>query len=124
MTTALWVLLVTGWMPIIAAGIAKWGASDFDNKAPREWLARQEGYRKRATAAQQNSWEAFLWFGIAALVAMVTGADQGWIDSLSLIFIASRIAYLAFYLLDWSNARTLAWLAGFFTTITIFASGG
>jgi uncharacterized MAPEG superfamily protein len=119
----MWCLLIAGWLPIVCAGISKWGAADYDNRHPREWLAKQEGYRRRANAAQQNSWEAFLWFGVAVLMAMVRQADPGWIDSLAMIFIASRVLYIAFYLLDWSSLRTLAWLAGFFTSITIFATG-
>jgi uncharacterized MAPEG superfamily protein len=123
MTTALWCLMIAGWLPIVCAGIAKWGASDFDNRHPREWLEKQEGYRKRANAAQQNSWEAFTWFGIAVVVAMVTKAEQSWLDSLAIIFIASRLAFIGFYVANWSTARTLAWLLGFITTLVIFASG-
>jgi uncharacterized MAPEG superfamily protein len=115
--------MIAGWLPIVCAGISKWGASDFDNQHPREWLAKQEGHRKRANAAQQNSWEAFLWFGIAVLVAMVTKADPGKIDDLAIIFIVCRIFFIGFYLVNWSTARTLAWLAGFITTLVIFASG-
>jgi uncharacterized MAPEG superfamily protein len=123
MTVAMWCLLIAGWLPIVCAGISKWGAKDYDNRHPREWLAKQEGYRRRANAAQQNSWEAFLWFGIAVLAAMIRQTDPGWIDSLALIFIGSRVLYIGFYLADWSSLRTLAWLAGFFTSITIFATG-
>ncbi len=124
MTTALWCLMIAGWLPIVCAGIAKWGASDYDNRQPREWLEKQEGYRKRANAAQQNSWEAFLWFGIAVVVAMITKAEQSWLDSLAMIFVASRIAFIGFYVANWSTARSLAWLLGFITTLVIFASGG
>ena len=123
MSIALWCLLIAGWLPIVCAGISKWGASDFDNQHPREWLARQEGHRRRANAAQQNSWEAFLWFGVAVLVAMVTKADPGKIDDLAIIFIVCRILFIGFYLANLSTLRTLAWLAGFITCIVIFASG-
>jgi uncharacterized MAPEG superfamily protein len=123
MSISLWCLLIAGWLPIVCAGISKWGASDFDNQHPREWLARQEGHRRRANAAQQNSWEAFLWFGVAVLVAMVTKADPGKIDDLAIIFIVCRILFIGFYLANLSTLRTLAWLAGFITCIVIFASG-
>jgi uncharacterized MAPEG superfamily protein len=123
MTIAMWCLLIAGWLPIVCAGISKWGARDYDNQQPREWLAKQEGYRRRANAAQQNSWEAFLWFGIAMLMAMVTGADAERLDELGLLFIAARVLYIGFYLANYSTARTLAWLGGFITCIVIFASG-
>ena len=124
MTIAMWCLLITGWLPIVCAGISKWGASDYDNKAPREWEARQEGYRRRANAAQQNSWEAFAWFGIAVLMAMVNKADQNYLDGLAVFFVVARVLYIWFYVANLSTLRTLAWLAGFITGITIFASGG
>ncbi len=124
MTIAMWCLLIAGWLPIVCAGISMWCASDYDNKSPREWLARQEGHRKRANAAQQNSWEAFAWFGIAVLMAMVNKADQNYLDGLAVFFVVARVLYIWFYVANLSTLRTLAWLAGFITCITIFASGG
>ena len=123
MSTALWCLLIAGLMPIICAGISKWGASDFDNASPREWLARQEGHRKRANAAQANSWEAFALFSTAVLVALHNNVDAQKLDSLAVFFIVSRVLFIAFYLMDRSTLRSLAWLAGLFTTLTIFGSG-
>ncbi|MFZ9390770.1 MAG: MAPEG family protein [Burkholderiaceae bacterium] len=123
MSIALWCLMIAGLLPIVCAGISKGGASDYDNHAPREWLARQEGYRRRANAAQANSWEAFTWFGIAMAIALVTQAEPNKLDFLALFFIASRILYIGFYVMDKSTLRTLAWLAGFITTLTVFASG-
>ncbi|MBU3723967.1 MAG: hypothetical protein FGM18_00460 [Burkholderiaceae bacterium] len=123
MTIAMWCLMITGLMPIVCAGISKWGASDYDNRAPREWLARQEGFRRRANAAQANCWEAFIWFGIAMTMAMFNKADPGKLDSLAIFFVVARILYVAFYVADKSSLRSLAWLAGLITTLTVFASG-
>ncbi len=123
MSVSLWCLMITGLLPIVCAGISKWGASDYDNRAPREWLARQEGYRRRANAAQANSWEAFIWFGIAMAIALVTKADPDKLDGLALFFLASRVLYIGFYVADKSGLRSLAWLAGLITTLTVFASG-
>ncbi len=123
MSTALWCLLIAGLMPIICAGISKWGASDFDNASPREWLARQEGHRKRANAAQANSWEAFALFSTAVLVALHNNVDAQKLDNLAVFFIVSRVLFIAFYLMNRSTLRSLAWLAGLFTTLTIFGSG-
>ena len=123
MSVSLWCLMITGLLPIVCAGISKWGASDYDNRAPREWLARQEGYRRRANAAQANSWEAFIWFGIAMAIALVTKADPDKLDGLALFFLASRVLYIGLYVADKSGLRSLAWLAGLITTLTVFASG-
>ncbi len=123
MSTALWCLLIAGLMPIICAGISKWGASDFDNASPREWLARQEGHRKRANAAQANSWEDFALYSTDVLVALHNNVDAQKLDNLAVFFIVSRVLFIAFYLMNRSTLRSLAWLAGLFTTLTIFASG-
>lgn len=51
-------------LPIIAAGIAKFGPTEiavsdpYDNNQPRQWLAKQTGLRARANAAQANIFES------------------------------------------------------------------
>ena len=47
-------LLIAGVLPLISTAIAKWGFRDFDNHYPREWLARQTGFRARANAAKNG----------------------------------------------------------------------
>ena len=71
-----WCLLIMGVMPIVCAGISKAGARGYDNRNPREWLAAQEGYRKRAVAAQQNCWEAFAYFTAAMVVRSLWAAER------------------------------------------------
>lgn len=112
MTTALWCVAVAAVLPIVCAGIAKWGFKGFDNRHPREWLARQEGWRARAHAAQQNSWEAFAIFAAAVLAAHVAGGPQARIDTLALGFIACRLVYIWCYVADFASLRSLVWLLG------------
>jgi uncharacterized MAPEG superfamily protein len=92
MTTALWCLMIAALLPIFCTGIAKWGFKGFDNNRPREWLARQQGWRARAHAAQQNSWEAF----------------------------ATRLLYIWCYVMDFANLRSLIWLVGLGLSISLF----
>lgn len=70
MTIALWCVLVAGLLPYVATVIAKAG-TDFDNRNPRAWLARQQGYRHRASAASMNAFEALPLFAAAVLIAQV-----------------------------------------------------
>ena len=56
-TVAYWCLLAGALLPIVCAGIAKWGTmttpankGGFDNNNPRAWLARQTDWRARANA--------------------------------------------------------------------------
>ena len=118
MTVALWCVLVAGLLPYVATLIAKSGG--FDNRAPRDWLARQEGFRKRANAAQMNSFEAFPFFAAAAITAHMLNGPQSLVDTLALVFIAARIAYLAFYLANKPALRSLVWFVGLAMTVAIF----
>ena len=120
MTIALWCVLVAGILPYICAGIAKSGFKDFDNRNPRQWLASQTGFRARANAAQQNSFEAFPFFAVAVLVASLKGVTLGWIDGLALIFIFARFGFIACYLVDKAGLRSIFWICGIFCVITLF----
>ena len=123
MTIALWTLLLAALMPIVCAGIAKVGPGRYDNRNPRDWQAKQQGYRARAYAAQQNCWEALAVY-VAALVAAFIGNVP--LETLALIagiFAASRIAYLACYLADLATLRSLVWLVGFGSCICLIVMG-
>lgn len=119
MTTALWCVLAAGLLPYAATLTAKGGAR-FDNRQPREWLARQTGFRARAHAAQLNGFEAFPLFAVAVLVAQQAGAPQPRIDTLALVFVAARIAYLGAYLADLHWLRSVVWFVGIVSAVSIF----
>ena len=118
MTVALWCVFVAGLLPYVATLIAKSGG--YDNRAPRDWLARQEGFRKRANAAQMNSFEAFPFFAAAVITAHVLNGPQSLVDTLALVFIAARIAYLACYLANKPALRSLVWFVGLAMIVAIF----
>lgn len=109
-------VLFAALMPILLAGLAKFGGKrlgvDYDNAAPRASLARLAGWPQRANWAQQNSWEAFPVFAAAVLMALQAGQDVAAVGVWACVFILARLAYALCYLLDLSNARSLCWLAG------------
>lgn len=123
MTLALWCLLVVSLLPVCCAGLAKWGFRGYDNRNPREWLAKQEGWRARANAAQQNSWEALAMFTAAVLTAHVAGAAQPAVDALAIAFVAARLGYIACYVADRSTLRSLLFIAGAACCIGLFVAG-
>jgi len=122
MTTALWCLLISLFLPIVCAGISKAGGQGYDNAQPRDWLARQEGFRARAVAAQQNSWEALIIFAIAVLVAHGVAGPLESVDQMAVAFILARLAYIVAYVANWPLFRSLVWLLGFFLSISIFVA--
>ena len=105
-------VLLAGVMPWICVGIAKAGKRSYDNHNPRQWLAQQTGYRARANAAQANCFEAFPLFAVGILLALYAEVPSEQVDMYAGIFIAARVAYIAFYLRDQDKLRSLAWLVG------------
>jgi uncharacterized MAPEG superfamily protein len=120
MTTAFWCVFIAGLLPYIPALVAKLGDRSYDNREPRVWLAKQQGFRARANAAQQNGFEAFPFFAVAVLVAHVMHGPQSRVDVLAMAFIALRVVYLALYLAGFSALRSLVWFTGIATAVWIF----
>ena len=120
MTIAYWCVLFMGVFPYVAAGIAKKGFEGYDNGMPRQWLAKQTGFRARANAAQANLFESLPLFFVAVIIAAIANAPQARVDLLALGFVVARIAYLVCYVADWPTARSIVWLAGLACVIAIF----
>ena len=122
MTFALWSIFLAMWLPLIWAGVSKWGSKDFDNARPRAWLERQEGFKQRAVWAQSNAWESFAPFAAAVLTAHYLDAQQTLVNALAAVFIVARILHGVFYCKDQPTARSFAWLAGFLAVIGLFVA--
>jgi uncharacterized MAPEG superfamily protein len=113
-------VLIAGVMPVVCAGIAKAGAKSYNNHDPRAWMAQQSGFRARANAAQANCFEAFPFFAVGVVLALLTGVDPTVVDLLAVLFVAARVAYVACYVADKALFRSLFWLVGYICVITLF----
>jgi uncharacterized MAPEG superfamily protein len=120
MTIAYACVLFMGLLPYVAAGIAKKGFEQYDNSMPRQWLAKQIGFRARANSAQANLFESLPLFFAAVIIASIANATQSRIDLLAMGFVVSRIAYLICYIVNWPTARSIVWLLGLACVVTIF----
>jgi len=120
MTIAYFCVLIMSLLPYIATGIAKKGFNGYDNSQPREWLAKQTGFRARANAAQANLFESLPFFFAAVIIASITHAPQDRIDTLAMGFVLARIAYLVSYIANWSSTRSIVWLIGIICVVTLF----
>lgn len=120
MNSSVMAVLLAGLLPMVCAGIAKWGAKGYDNHDPRAWMARQEGHRARADAAQHNSLEAFPLFAVAVVLALQSGASEAQVALWAWLFVAVRIAYIYCYVSDRATLRSLVWVLGVAVTIRLY----
>jgi uncharacterized MAPEG superfamily protein len=127
---AYWCVLVAALLPIVCAGLAKWGMfstprqqGGYDNGNPRAWLATQTQWRARANAAQANSFEALPFFIGAVVIAHQLGAHQGRLDILAFVFVVLRMVYIMMYVADMPSVRSLVWVAAFAANVAILFVG-
>ena len=120
MTSAALAVMVAGLLPIVCAGIAKWKARGYDNHDPRAWLARQEGWRARADAAQSNSLEAFPFFAAAVVLALQAGVDADTVAQWAWLFVGLRLVYIFCYVTDRATVRSLVWMLGLAVVIRLY----
>jgi uncharacterized MAPEG superfamily protein len=120
MSIAYWCVLVAALLPLLFTAIAKFAGSGYDNRAVPAFQARLSGFRQRAHWAHNNSFEAFPPFAAGVIIAHQLDAAQADIDRLALAFVAMRLVYGGFYLVDQHALRSLSWLAAFACTIGLF----
>lgn len=130
MTIANWCVVAACVLPVLTAGIPKISAAGksrqeggYDNRQPRDWAARQQGWQARAMAAQANGFEALPLFVAGVLLAQQAHADQARIDVLALSFVAIRLIYVAAYVMNQASLRSLVWTAGMLVSISLVAMG-
>lgn len=119
MTIAYFCVLVMGLLPYVATGIAKKGFDGYDNGLPRQWLAKQTGFRARANAAQANLFESLPFFFAAVIIASIEDVPQARIDLLAVGFVLARIAYLFCYVANWPTTRSIVWLIGIICVVSL-----
>lgn len=129
-TVAYWCVLAAALLPIVCAGIAKYGKmrtspqqGGYDNNSPRIWLAQQTDWRARANAAQANTFEALPFFFAAVIIAHMLQASQARLDILALLFVAVRMVYILMYVTNLATARSIVWVLGLLINIGILFSG-
>jgi len=103
-------LLLAALLPYLCAILAKAGGQGFDNKAPRPWLARQQGWRGRANAAQQNLFEGLpLYYAAVLFALLVRHVDAPALANWMMIWFALRVGYVAAYVTDRATLRSVLW---------------
>ncbi|MBC7437375.1 MAG: MAPEG family protein [Bdellovibrionales bacterium] len=129
-TVAYWCVLMAALLPILCAGVAKYGMfskpsreGGYDNGDPRSWLSRQKDWRSRANAAQQNSFEALPFFIGAVIIAHTLGAYQVKLDLLAFFWVMLRLVYIMMYVADLPTARSIVWALALLLNVWILFTG-
>ncbi len=123
MTIAFFCIVLMMFVPIVAAGYAKFSQKGYDNSAPRDFLEKLEGKGKRAHAAQLNTFENFAPFAAGVIVAHQLHAQQMILDALAISFVCARILYVVYYIQNKHILRSAVWFIGFLITISLFFIG-
>ncbi|MDX1977824.1 MAG: MAPEG family protein [Pseudanabaenaceae cyanobacterium bins.68] len=96
------------YLPYVLVAYARL-TSNFDFAAPRAMFDRLPDYAKRATWAHQNSFEVFMLFAAAALMVFSTAKATDYTTQVIICFLASRVTYSLFYILNVPILRALSW---------------
>jgi uncharacterized MAPEG superfamily protein len=116
-------LFLTGVLPLVFVGVAKAGSmKPAHNAEPRDFTARLTGFRKRAFAAQLNSYEGFPLFAAGIFVAhwQMTGTDYSQINTLAALYFGSRVLYGIAYVANQATLRSLLWFVGLVAAGTLY----
>ncbi len=92
----------------------------YDQAAPRAMFDKLPPYAQRATWAHQNSFETFLLFSAAALMAFVTGVNSEAAGLAAIAFPISRLLFSVFYILNVPLGRSLMFAIGSSCTVSLF----
>ena len=107
------------YFPYFFVAIARFQAG-MDLGAPRALFEKLPDYGKRATWAHQNSFETFMPYTAAALMAYVTNQTSDTVVWAAIAFVAARLCFSLFYLANVPPLRSLAFGVGSAATVTLF----
>ncbi|WP_438969602.1 MAPEG family protein [Methylophaga sp.] len=91
----------------------------FDNNHPRLQQAQLTGVASRVLAAQNNAWEALIFYAVMCVLAYVSGIGLQSLSYAAWLFLLSRIAHPVFYILGMAPFRSLVFIIGWFSTLYI-----
>lgn len=99
------------YVPFMVVALARLQVG-YDFSAPRAMLTKLPAYAQRAAWAHENSFESFTIFAAAVLMVFATGKSGELATSLSVGFLAFRVAYSISYIANVPILRSLSWGGG------------
>jgi len=92
--------------------LAKWSKA-YDNRQGRIYLENTTGWRRTCYWIHLNSLEAIPIAGVSILYALMKGLSPHPFYELCLVWMASRILYAVFYLMELATLRSVIWSIGY-----------
>lgn len=87
---------------------------------PRLYADKLPAYAKRANWAHQNSFESFILYAPAAVIAYVTGQDSSWALLAVVAYLVARLMFSVFYILNVAPLRSLMFGIGSFSIFSLY----
>ncbi|UKO96545.1 MAPEG family protein [Nostoc sp. UHCC 0870] len=106
------------YLPFLVVGYARVRVG-YDVSAPRAIFDKLPPYAQRATWAHQNSFETFMVFAAAALMAYVTGVNSSIAAWAAIAFVVARLLFSIFYILNIPLLRSLMFGIGSLSSGTL-----
>ncbi|MBW4661644.1 MAG: MAPEG family protein [Drouetiella hepatica Uher 2000/2452] len=91
----------------------------YDTSAPRALFDKLPAFAQRATWAHENSFESFVLFTAAALMAYVTQVSSPLAAQAAIAYVIARFLYSLFYILNVPLGRSLMFAVGSTTIGTL-----
>ncbi|AFY42120.1 MAPEG family protein [Nostoc sp. PCC 7107] len=107
------------YLPFLVVGYARVSVG-YDISAPRAMFDKLPPYAQRATWAHQNSFETFMIFAVAALMAYITQVNSPVAMVAAIAFVVARLLYSIFYILNIPLLRSLMFAIGSLGSATLF----
>ncbi|MBW4562517.1 MAG: MAPEG family protein [Mojavia pulchra JT2-VF2] len=108
------------YLPFLLVGYARVRVG-YDMSAPRAMFDKLPPYAQRASWAHQNSFETFIVFTAAALMAYVTGVNSSTAAVAAIAFVVARLLYSIFYILNIPPLRSLMFAISSLSSGTLMA---
>ncbi|MEH2074844.1 MAG: MAPEG family protein [Nostoc sp.] len=107
------------YLPFLVVAYARVGIGKEMLATPRAMVDKLPPYAQRATWAHQNTFEAFMVFAAAALMAYVTGVNSSTGQLAAIAFVVARLLYSVFYILNIPLLRSLMFATGIVSSTTL-----
>lgn len=109
------------YFPYLAVAVGRFQVG-YEMGAPRGMFDKLPEYAQRATWAHQNSWESFALYAPAALMAFTVGIPAEQVLSSVVIYLATRVTYSLFYILNVPILRSFSWAFSIGSIVTLFTA--